>query len=164
MRNPPQNIMGSSRLRRALLRSPDIFIIFWYSYHKHLHHCHKSKRAINLHLLKGLCSCTELGSGGGEVEKEEKKGREEDMLCWATASSLEQGEPGIKPPHDGRPTYHTLKTKEHSRAAFFANNLLGKREVRWERRKYEVDPITLDCVRWFSITMQSIIKQQGPVL
>jgi hypothetical protein len=39
------------------------------------------------------------------VEKEEKKGREEEMV-----SNLrrEQGEQGIKPPHDGSPTYHTL--------------------------------------------------------
>ena len=34
------------------------------------------------------------------------------------------------------------------------------RKAKWERRKCEEDPITRDCVRSFSITMQSIIKQQ----
>jgi len=43
------------------------------------------------------------------VEKEEKEEREQAMLWWA-ASNLRrgQGEKGIKPPHDGNPTYHTL--------------------------------------------------------
>ena len=105
----------------------------------HKFECHESY----LHLLKGLCSRTELGSRGGEVEKEEKEEREKAMLWWA-ASNLRrgQGEQGIKPPHDRSPTYHTLKPKklkveEADIRAFLANDL-GKERKKSAMRKKKI--------------------------
>ena len=87
------------------------------------------------------------------------------QLLALVALQLYEGA-GHQAPSCWEPTYLTLKVKKlsdnqadsKSASNHFAN-ILWLRKKPWERRKCGVDPITGDCVRWFSMAMQSIKKQ-----